>query len=153
MSALVDRWNDVARRGIEALARDEESDAFWSTQATEEDALWSEMSDEERVRVGHPDIVCAVCGTHYGRGFNASYGPNCASDVSEHEGVHYLGCHCGSDFDAELYKFSSMPEGYRSGSPTCDECVRKLLHDGLITQVPGNFPWGANFIDGEPVPV
>ena len=96
-------------------------------------------------------IKCTICGSEYYSATpqeDSTQGEDCASCVMDHDDKYYiLGCY-GSKFDADLFMFlGEPPDEWIDADPVCDRCIQKMIDQGLVEKVDGEYPFGPPWAD------
>ena len=105
-------------------------------------------------------VVCAVCKREYDQGVLGPHQANsCAAGYIEQGDRKFVLGFYGSEYDTALYEFrGAVPEKWYKAHAICDLCMNEAVAEGLIEQVPGDYPWGlleypsGVMFEGDPVP-
>jgi len=98
-------------------------------------------------------IKCEICGSDHDPATpvddNDTQGEDCAACVMEHEDKYYiLGVYGSTHFDADLFMFlNEPPEEWIDADPVCDRCIQKVIDQGLVEKIDGEFPFGPPWAD------
>lgn len=89
---------------------------------------------------------CAVCAGYHWPAMgpdNDRRGCDCAARSFSKYGRNFVCSHYGSEMDTMLFEFvRPMPDKWKDKDPVCDNCIRKALREGLLAEIPGDYPWG-----------
>ena len=89
---------------------------------------------------------CAVCAGYHWPAMgpdNDHQGCDCAARSFTKFGRNFVCSHYGSEMDTMLFEFvHPMPEKWKDADPVCDNCIRKALREGILVEIPGDYPFG-----------
>jgi hypothetical protein len=61
---------------------------------------------------------------------------------------YILGVYGSTHFDADLFMFlNEPPEEWIDADPVCDRCIQKVIDQGLVEKIDGEFPFGPPWAD------